>query len=45
MHIMKELDQRRIQYRTGAKVDRVQAWVDWSHKGQKGQQHHSLGSS
>ena len=26
-------------------VDRVQAWVHCSHEGQKGQQHHSLGSS
>ena len=34
------LGQRRIQYRVGAKVDRVQASFDLSHKGEKGQHHH-----
>ena len=32
---MKGCEQRRIQHRSGAKVDRVQALVGWSHKGQK----------
>ena len=32
---MKGLEQRRIQHSDGPKVDRVQALIDGSHKGQK----------
>ena len=35
---MRGLEQRRIQHRIGAKVNRVQALIDWS---QNGQHHHS----
>ena len=35
---LKGLEQRRIQHRTGAKVNRMQALIDWS---QNGQHHHS----
>ena len=35
---MRRLEQRRIQHRIGAKVNRVQALIDWS---QNGQHHHS----
>ena len=38
---MKRLEQRRIQHRTGAKVDRLQDLVDRSHQGQ----HHHPPSS
>ena len=34
------LGQRRIQYRVGAKVDRIQASFDLSPEGQKDQHHH-----
>ena len=40
---LKGLEQRRIQYRIGAKVNRVQALVDSSHEGQKHQ--HPSGTS
>ena len=40
---LKGFEQRRIQYRIGAKVNRVQALVDWSHEGQKHQ--HPSGTS
>ena len=33
--LMKGLDRKRIRHRIGAKVDRLQALVDWSHEGQK----------
>ena len=39
MHIHEGLEQRRIQHRIGANVDKVQALVDWI---QEGQFHHSI---
>lgn len=35
MHIHVGVEQTRIQSRVGAKVDRVQVLVDWSHEAQE----------
>ena len=41
VHIQERIWERRIQHRIGAKVDSVQALVDWS---QEGQHHHPISS-